>query len=170
MKRALKDVILQVLGEHRVMTLATVRPDGWPHANVVTFCNDGFVLYTFVARDSQKYKNVVHDPRVAVAIGTDCRRPLEIKALSISGQATVVDDRTEIDHARALFLDRFPEYRVLPAPNPEGTGMLRVVPEKVSVVDHTRGYGHTDLAVLTEDDFAAIVDSRRRHWVRRAVG
>ena len=32
MKAKLKDLVLRLLKEHRVMTIATNRPDGWPLA------------------------------------------------------------------------------------------------------------------------------------------
>ena len=69
----LKGVILRLLDEHRVLTIATNRPDGWPQATTVCYVNDGFLLYCFVARNSQKHANVLRDPRVSVAIGE--RRP-----------------------------------------------------------------------------------------------
>ena len=35
MDDATRKEILKVLGEHRIMTLATLRPDGWPQADGV---------------------------------------------------------------------------------------------------------------------------------------
>ena len=65
-----KDLILRVLDEHRVMTIATNRPDGWPQATMVGYVNDGFMIYCFVARNAQKYANILRDPRVSIAIGS----------------------------------------------------------------------------------------------------
>lgn len=53
--RRLKALILKLLNEHRVMTMATNRPDGWPQATMVGYVNDNFLLYCFVARNAQKY-------------------------------------------------------------------------------------------------------------------
>ena len=39
MDDALKRLILELLGENRIMTIATNRPDGWPHATVVGYVN-----------------------------------------------------------------------------------------------------------------------------------
>ena len=50
MMRRIKALILRVLDEHRVMTLSTNRPDGWPQATMVGYVNDGYLLYCFVAR------------------------------------------------------------------------------------------------------------------------
>ena len=59
----LKRLILRLLNEHRVMTLATNRPDGWPQATTVGYVNDGFLLYCYVARNTQKYANILRDAR-----------------------------------------------------------------------------------------------------------
>ena len=117
MKRAFKEKIVRLLDEHRILTIATNRADGWPQATVVAYVNDGLVLYFFTDRDGQKVSNIARDPRVSIAIANDYHRPLEIKGLSLAGRALVVDDQSEVDHAYRLLLVRYPEYRVLPRPN-----------------------------------------------------
>jgi hypothetical protein len=37
--------ILALLEQHRIMTIATLRPDGWPQATTVGYANDGLTLY-----------------------------------------------------------------------------------------------------------------------------
>jgi nitroimidazol reductase NimA-like FMN-containing flavoprotein (pyridoxamine 5'-phosphate oxidase superfamily) len=63
----LKDLVLELLNTHRIMSISTNRLDGWPQTTVVGYVNDGFFLYCFVARDSQKYANALRDPRVSIA-------------------------------------------------------------------------------------------------------
>jgi general stress protein 26 len=164
MKRAFRDLIIRLLDEHRILTIATNRPDGWPQATVVSYCNDGFVIYFFTDRDAQKVQNISQDPRISIALAKDLHRPLDIKGLSLAGRAVVVEDKAEIDHAYALLLARFPEYRVLPKPNRQEVAMVRVMPEIVSVVDYAKGYGHSDLMRVTEDDLAEFIERRRHHW------
>jgi|SRR5262249_50390160 len=164
MKRAIRDLVIGLLDEHRILTVATNRPDGWPQATVVSYCNDGLVIYFFTDRDSQKAQNIVQDRRVSIAIAKDYHRPLDIKGLSLAGEAVIVDDKTEVDHAYALLLARYPEYRVLPKPNRKEIAMVRVMPQLVSVVDYAKGYGHADLMRVTEDDLAEFIERRRHHW------
>jgi nitroimidazol reductase NimA-like FMN-containing flavoprotein (pyridoxamine 5'-phosphate oxidase superfamily) len=164
MKRTFRDLIVKLLNEHRIMTLATLRADGWPQATTVGYVNDGLVLYLFADRDGQKVRNVLHDDRVSVAIAKDYRRPLDIKGLSLAGRAIVVDDPGEVEHAHALMLVRHPEQRVLPRPKPEEVALVRVMPELVSVVNYAQGYGHSDLVQVSENDLAEFVESRRHHW------
>ena len=169
MKRAFRDLIIRLLDEHRILTIATNRPDGWPQATIVSYCNDGLVIYFFTDRDAQKVQNMALDPRISVAIAKDHHRPLDIKGLSLAGRAIVVEDKAEIDHAYALLLARFPEYRVLPKPNRHEVAMVRITPEIVSVVDYEKGYGHSDLLRVTDDDLAEFVERRRHHWAGDAA-
>jgi len=67
MKIKFKDQIVQLLNEHRIMIVATNRPDSWPQATVAGYVNDGLAL---------------RDPRVSVAIARDYPQPLAIRGLS----------------------------------------------------------------------------------------
>jgi len=164
MQKALKQQIIDLLDGHRIMTIATNRPDGWPQATVVGYCNDGLVIYCLVGRDSQKFANIARDPRVSLAIANDYPQPLQIRGLSIAATAVVVADAGERQHAISILLKRYPEYKVMPPPDPEAVPMLRITPEIVSILDYSKGFGHTDLARVTENDLAEYIESRRHHW------
>jgi nitroimidazol reductase NimA-like FMN-containing flavoprotein (pyridoxamine 5'-phosphate oxidase superfamily) len=111
MKREFKRQIVDLLDEHRIMTVATNRPDGWPQATVVGYANDGLIIYCFIARDGQKYANIMRDPRISLATAKDYPQPLQIKGLSIAAKAVVVEDQGEIEHAGSILLRRYPEYK-----------------------------------------------------------
>jgi nitroimidazol reductase NimA-like FMN-containing flavoprotein (pyridoxamine 5'-phosphate oxidase superfamily) len=169
MKREFKRQIIALLDGHRIMTIATNRPDGWPQATVVGYANDGLVIYCFIARDGQKYENVRSDPRVSIALAKDYPQPLQIKGLSLAGRALVVEDHIEVGHARELLLRRHPEYKVMPRPDPTAVTLLRITPEIVSILDYSKGFGHTDLVRVTEHDLEEFIESRRHHWAGQAV-
>jgi nitroimidazol reductase NimA-like FMN-containing flavoprotein (pyridoxamine 5'-phosphate oxidase superfamily) len=164
MKQQFKRQIVDLLNAHRIMTIATNRPDGWPQATVVGYANDGLIIYCFVARDSQKYSNIVRDPRISLAIANDYPQPLQIKGLSIAARAVEVADAGEIEHAGNVLLRRYPEYKVMPRPDPAAVPMLRITPEIVSILDYSKGFGHTDLVRVSENDLAEYIESRRHHW------
>ncbi len=178
MMRSLKRLIIRMLNEHRVMTIATNRPDGWPQATMVGYVNDGFLLYCFVARNAQKYANIMHDPRVSIAIGSDAPQPLDIKGISLAGTAAVVVDESELDHVAALRLKRYPEYAALPPPvlrqgtmqrlaaQPLSSGavLIRIAPEIISVLDYSKGFGHSDLVTFSERDLDLHIDALRHRW------
>ncbi|TMJ03302.1 MAG: pyridoxamine 5'-phosphate oxidase family protein [Alphaproteobacteria bacterium] len=164
MKRELKRQIIDLLDTHRIMTIATNRPDGWPQATVVGYANDGLVIYCFIARDSQKYANTARDPRISIAISNDYPQPLLIKGLSMAARVQFVEDQGEIDHAAEILLRRYPEYKVMPRPDPAAVPMLRITPEVVSILDYSKGFGHADLVRVTDHDLAEHVEARRHHW------
>lgn len=164
MKREFKRQIVDLLNEHRIMTIATNREDGWPQATVVAYANDGVVIYCLISRDSQKWANIARDPRVSLAIARDYPQPLQIKGLSIAARAAEVTDQGEIDHVAEILLHRYPEYKVMPRPDKAAVPTLRLTPEVVSVLDYSKGFGHSDLIRVTDNDLAEFVEARRHHW------
>lgn len=164
MKQQFRRQIIDLLDEHRIMTIATNRPDGWPQATVVGYANDGLIIYCFISRDSQKYANIMRDPRISLAIAHDYPQPLQIKGLSVAAKAVEVEDRGEIEHAGHILLRRYPEYKVMPRPDPAAVPMLRITPEIVSILDYSKGFGHSDLVRVSSNDLAEYVESRRHHW------
>jgi nitroimidazol reductase NimA-like FMN-containing flavoprotein (pyridoxamine 5'-phosphate oxidase superfamily) len=45
MNDAIKKKILALLDQHRIMRIATIRPDGWPQVTTVGYVNEGLDLY-----------------------------------------------------------------------------------------------------------------------------
>jgi len=158
---------IRILDQHRIMTLATNRPDGWPQATVVGYANDGLKIYCFVARLSQKYSNIIRDPRVSAAIASDFSQPLEIKGLSLAGKAVPVTQAEEFDRACELFMKRYPEYATWPRPNPAFAPLLRISPTIISVLDYSKGFGHSDLVKIEDGDLRP-VSAQRHRWFGRA--
>ena len=88
----LKELILRLLYEHRVMTIATLRPDGWPQATTVGYVNEGLTLYFLCGLDSQKAANLARDDRVSLTIDHDTPQVMEITGLSMAAHAQPVFD------------------------------------------------------------------------------
>ena len=158
----LQQTIVRLMSAHRIMTVATNRADGWPQATIVGYVNDGIVLYAFVARAGQKYANIARDPRVSVAIASDFSNPLDIEGLSLAGGAAFVEDSREFENMTTLFLERYPEYAAWPRPAPALAPMLRITPTVISVLDYSRGFGHSDLVDVSERDVTEI----RLNWLQ----
>jgi general stress protein 26 len=164
MRRSLKDLALSILGEHRTMSVATLREDGWPQATIVAFANEGLVLYVFTPKAGQKAQNILRDARVSACVGADTSRPLDIRGLSLAARAVMVEDRGEYDHAYDLMLARFPEYKVMPRPNPNEVALIRLTPEVLSILDYSKGFGHAELVRVSDQDLAEVIEARRHHW------
>ena len=147
MDETLKRKILEILDQHRIMTVATLRPDGWPQATTVGYAHEGLTLYFLCGRDSQKAANLAHDDRVSITIDHDTPQVMEIAGLSMAGRAHAVADRSEAEKAMALLFARYPEQKSFPLPIPsvDDVCIVRVKPSVISVLDYSKGFGHTDL-------------------------
>lgn len=150
MDKAMEQKILDLLGQHRIMTLATLRPDGWPQATTVGYGNDGLTIYFLCGLDSQKAANLARDNRVSLTIDHDTDQVMEITGLSMAARAEAVSDPAEAERAMQLMFSRYPEQKDIPfaMPRPEDVRIFRVTPVVISVLDYSKGFAHTDLVLL----------------------
>ena len=79
--------ILALLDQHRIMTVATLRPDGWPQATTVGYVNEGLTLYFLCGLDSQKARNLARDDRLSLTIDHDTADLMAISGLSMAARA-----------------------------------------------------------------------------------
>lgn len=150
MDDAIKAKILRLLDQHRTMRLATLRADGWPQVTTVGYANDGFALYFLCGPDSQKAANLARDDRVSLAIDEDTPQVMEITGLSMAARAQVVDDPIEGEKALRLLWQRYPEQKLLPGPlpTPKDVRIFCLTPTVISLLDYSKGFGHTDLVTF----------------------
>lgn len=141
--------ILTLLDEHRIMSIATLRPDGWPQTTTVGYVNDGMAIYFLCGIDSQKAANLSHDDRVSLTIDHDTDDLWTITGLSLAGHATLVTDPDEADRVLAMLPRKYPN-TTLPVkmPTREEVKIFHVRPMVISVLDYTKGFGHTDLVSI----------------------
>ena len=142
MDRALRKRILDLMKHHNIMTIATVRKDGYPQATTVTYANEGLTLYFGCEKSAQKVKNIERCSEASVTIDRDYRDWNRIRGLSMAADAEVLSDRDELRHAAALLAKKFPQRGGVP---PEDISFVKVVPKVISVLDYTRDFGHTEL-------------------------
>jgi PPOX class probable F420-dependent enzyme len=147
MDERFRQQILKLLDEHRTMTIATLRPDGWPQATTVGYAHDGLTLYFLCGPDSQKAGNLARDDRVSLTIDDDKPQVMAITGLSMAARAQRVADAAEAQKAMSMLIERYPEQETLPGPVPPASelAVFRVTPELVSLLDYSQGFGHTDL-------------------------
>jgi nitroimidazol reductase NimA-like FMN-containing flavoprotein (pyridoxamine 5'-phosphate oxidase superfamily) len=147
MDEDIKKKILALLEQHRIMTIATLRPDGWPQATTVGYVSEGLTLYFLCGIQSQKAANLAQDDRVSLAIDHDTSDIMAITGLSMAGHAQPVLDRAEAQKILNLLPTKYPEQVSLPGPmpTPDEVRIFRVTPTVISVLDYSKGFGHTDL-------------------------
>ena len=151
MEKLIRMKILAILDQHRNMTLATLRPDGWPQSTTVGYANDELTLYFLCGLDSQKATNLARDNRVSLTIDDDAPQVMQITGLSMAARAEAVVDRAEAEKALRLLMLKYPEQKSLPSslpmPTPENVRIFRLTPTVISVLDYSKGFGHTDLVI-----------------------
>jgi PPOX class probable F420-dependent enzyme len=91
--------LLELLARPSVCYLATVMPDGSPHLTQTWVDTDGTHVLINTVQDHQKVRNIVRDPRVAVAVSA---RDQPVRYFQVRGR--VVDMTTEgaADHIDTL--------------------------------------------------------------------
>jgi nitroimidazol reductase NimA-like FMN-containing flavoprotein (pyridoxamine 5'-phosphate oxidase superfamily) len=145
MTPAMKRFILGQLKAHHNMSLATVRPDGYPQATTVGYANDGLTLYFVCDRNGQKVRNLKRSPKVSLTINKDWSNWKKITGLSMGGNATVLERPADTRRALALLSRKFKAMKELSAEDLAGTAFVRVQPKVISVLDYRRGFGWTKL-------------------------
>jgi hypothetical protein len=149
MNETMQQKILELLERHRIMTIATLRPDGWPQATTVGYVHEGLTLWFLCGRESQKASNLALDNRVSITVDHDTPDIMSITGLSMAARAHRVTDQVEARKVIAMLPLRYPDAppstTALQIPTPEDVALFRVVPEIVSVLDYTQGFAHTDL-------------------------
>ena len=138
-----------ILDQNRVMAIATARPDGWPQATMVSYANEGIMIYFVVSRQGQKFKNIDRDDRVSLVVARDPDDPMAIKGLSIAARASEVRDPNQRQEAVRLLLARHPGLAKLEPPAPDHSAVMRAYPEIITILDYAKGFGHADVLTVS---------------------
>jgi len=139
---------IEILNQNRIMSIATVRPDGWPQNTIVGYANEGFRLYFLIYRTSQKYRNISHDDRVSIAVGHEPTELSDVKAVYAGCKGREVTDLAERGRAWMLLAERHPNLTDLAPPQTDEVATMVAECSHVSVLDYSKGLGHTESLTL----------------------
>ncbi|HSQ98572.1 MAG TPA: pyridoxamine 5'-phosphate oxidase family protein [Sphingomicrobium sp.] len=160
----MKEKAIEILEQHHLMAISTLRPDGWPQNTMVSFANEDILIYFAISRGSQKFANIARDNRVSLVIGRDFHDPATIKALSIAARADEVREPKQRERAIDLLLDRHPGLKKLERPNFEHSAMMRANPEIITILDYSKGFGHADLLTVGPGGLTDMTAARDDDW------
>jgi nitroimidazol reductase NimA-like FMN-containing flavoprotein (pyridoxamine 5'-phosphate oxidase superfamily) len=152
---AMEQPAIAILDAHQVMAISTVRPDGWPQTTFVGYANEGFTIFFLIFRSSQKFANIRRDDRISVAVGEQPADLDHLQAVYASARASEVTDQKERDRAWELLVKRHPNLADFDTPNSSDAVMMRATCEHVSVLDYTKGFGHSEQLALVAAATAA---------------
>ena len=165
----LRRTILDMCARQSEISLATVRADGWPQANVVDIWNLGLTMYFQSYEGASKVQNIERDSRVSLTLTPPFGDFGEMKGITMAARAEKVTEKAEIGDLYHQFLERLPHMQqfahyegatAFPAP---GVAVYRLRPVMGCVLDFTKGYGHWDYVRFRPDDFSEW-DAMRRQW------
>jgi general stress protein 26 len=148
MEKATHDKIIAILAGGGEMTIATMRPDGFPQATTVSYVHDDLTLYFGTAAESQKARNIALNDKVSLTVNLPYDREEEILGLSMGARAQRVTDRDEIAKIGRLMLRKFPQGADFGPDEADTIALFSIKPVVVSVLDYRNGIGHTELVTL----------------------
>jgi nitroimidazol reductase NimA-like FMN-containing flavoprotein (pyridoxamine 5'-phosphate oxidase superfamily) len=139
----MEQTAIEILDANRTMSIATVRPDGWPQATIVGFANVGLKLYFLVYRTGQKFANMTHDGRVAITVGHEPAQLRDVKAVFAGCTVRELTSLAERSRAWLLLAERHPQLTDLAAPGTDEVATMVAELKYVSVLDYSSRIGHT---------------------------
>jgi general stress protein 26 len=149
MDKSMQEFISGIIDNGKDLTLATVRPDGYPQATAVSYANDGMTIYVAIGKDSQKANNIRRCNKVSLTINADYQDWNHIKGISMGALAEIMSEPGEIRHATGCMIRRFPQLaELVNTPQVADIALLKITPQVISVLDYEKGFGHTDLVTV----------------------
>jgi general stress protein 26 len=142
MEKDAKQKVIDYLGGHLYLNLATVSQDGSPLSHTVGYVSDGAQVYFVTDKKSRKAKNIMGNPSVAYTVDEDYTDLTRIKGVQMKGKANLVTDSSVIAKILDGMGKKFPQMKEMPA-NPDYV-FFRIVPEEAYFIDNSVGFGHRD--------------------------
>jgi len=145
MDSTLRDQIVSIIGEADDLTIATIREDGFPQANTVSYVNEGMTIYFLTPENSQKAYNIAKNNKVSLTINPEYQSWEHIEALSMAALASRVTDEAQQQKIGKLLLSKFPEAAEYePKEKDVSLAFFKVEPTIISLLDYAKGFGHTE--------------------------
>ena len=156
----LRAAIRDFLESQSTLTLATCGPAG-PWATAVFFASDVDLNLYFVSDPRTRHgRDLMATERAAAAVHPDCDAWDEIKGVQLEGAVATLDDDAR-DAALTRYLAKFPQVRRLyeqPRDNDETVigarlrqaTLFRLMPERIRLIDNSRGFGFKGELLLRE--------------------
>lgn len=160
---------IRMLDTHRVMAISTLRSDGWPQTTIVGYANKALAVYFLIFRSSQKFANIQHDNRLSIAVSDEPRDIKKLMAVYAGAQATEVTDPQQREVAWHLLMQRHPNLADFELPEISDAAMMRADCKYVSVLDYSKGLGHTEALTIDVGDAAPIGPPQSDDFESRAT-
>jgi general stress protein 26 len=147
MKERAKKEVMNYLKEKEICSLATLRRDGYPQANMVDYVNDGLTFYIATYATASKVDNIRFNPKVSLTVEEKSDDLTKTKGVSLAGEAFVLTDKNQIQRARRILIKKFPYVAEFPA---KELAWIKVKPRVIYFVDYRKGIGHQDIIEISK--------------------
>src|SRR3954469_8775646 len=87
------ETVLDYLGSHNLLTIATASKSGIPHATPAFYANDGVTIYFSVASDSTTAQNLSENPVAAVGVSDEPEGWGQSKGAQLKGAVAKLDGK-----------------------------------------------------------------------------
>jgi hypothetical protein len=131
---------------------------------MVCYVNDGLAVYFLISRTSQKFANIDREARVSIAIGDGARLPSQITGLSMAAEVFEVRDEPYRSQVLAKLSARHPDYFDAATFDMSGSALMRALPRIISVVDFSRGLGHSEALSVGAEQISAFTAATPSNW------
>ncbi len=144
--------IQRFMEAHTTLSLATLSPDGRPHAASLFFAEDENLSMIFVSEPSVLHsRNIESHPLVSATIAADQQDWRSIRGVQLAGECGLLQE-ADVQAAWAVYTAKFP-FIVRDEPlnrRLRASGFYRIRPTWIRLIDNARGFGFKEELVLTQ--------------------
>ena len=155
---------IRILNANRIMSISTVRPDGWPQTTIVGYTNRGFELLFMIYRSGQKFANIQKDNRVSIAVGAEPRELDQLQAVYAGAHAEEITDAAERAEAWRQLMQRHSNLAGFAIPAESEAVFMRARCKFVSLLDYTQGKGHREQLLLDDQGVPVEEELLKDRW------
>ena len=135
------------LAEERVLVVATIGRDGWPHLMPLWYVVRDGELWSWTYASSQKVKNLERDPRATLQVEAGDTYA-DLRGVMVKAEAELVRDAALVEELeRAVFL----RYHGREPDRQEAAGLVRQAPKRVALrfaLGERASWDHRKLAAV----------------------
>ncbi|WP_088811045.1 MULTISPECIES: pyridoxamine 5'-phosphate oxidase family protein [Listeria] len=127
MRNELEERILNVLDDHKIGVMATVK-DKYPHVRYMTFFHKGLTLYTATLNTLPKLDEVERNPHVSVLIGYEGEH-VKTAFVEFNGRVVVEQNEAIVENIWEQINSEWVDKKQ------PGFTVLKIIPEQIRLFD-----------------------------------
>jgi len=155
---------IRILNANRIMSISTVRPDGWPQTTIVGYANRGFELLFMIYRSGQKFANILQDNRISIAVGAEPSELDQLQAVYAGAHAEEITDSSERTEAWRQLMQRHSNLAGFSIPAESDAAFMKARCTFVSLLDFTQGKGHREQLLLDDQGIPVEKELLKDEW------